>query len=105
MQESPEKEQVVKVVIFGEEYPIRGYADRESILRVADYVDKKMREIALRSKNRSPNKVAILTALNLADELLYLKDQSENEQTEIEDRAKNLMDILDSSLSSSDNSQ
>ena len=69
MSDNQKTEEVVKVTIFGEEYSIRGYADTEYILRVADYVDKKMREIALRSKNRAPHKIAVLTALNLADEL------------------------------------
>jgi len=96
------KEQVVKVVIFGEEYPIRGHADPEYILRVAEYVDKNMREIALRSKNRSPQKIAVLTALNFAGELLELKDKNKGETSEAETKAKNLLDLLDSTLPDSE---
>lgn len=96
------KEQVVKVVIFGEEYPIRGYADREYILRVAEYVDKNMREIALRAKNRSPKKIAVLTALNFAGELLDLKDKSEVDLSKAENKAKNLLELLESSIPDSE---
>lgn len=89
-------------MIFGEEYPIRGHSDPDYILRVAEYVDKNMREIALRSKNRSPQKIAVLTALNFAGELLELKDKNEGELTETESKAKNLLELLDSTLGDSD---
>lgn len=102
MNDVSDKSKVVKVVIFGEEYPVRGYADEDYILRVAEYVDKKMREIALSSKNRSPNKIAVLTALNLADELLEIKEGGKSDLEKFEDKAKNILDILDSSLPTSE---
>jgi len=102
MPDFADKEQVVKVVIFGEEYPIRGLADSDYILRVAEYVDKNMREIALRSKNRSPQKIAVLTALNFAGELLELKEKSKGEISEAESKAKNLLELLDSTLGDSE---
>jgi cell division protein ZapA len=104
MSDVSNKEQVLRITIFGEEYPIRGYADREHILRVAEYVDKKMREIALKSKNRSSNKIAVLTALNLADELLELKQEKDSDLNQVEDRAKNILEMLDSSLPDLDGS-
>jgi cell division protein ZapA len=96
-----DKKQTVKVIIFGEEYPILGSADPEYILRVADYVDKKMREIASKSKNKSPDKLAILTALNIAGELIDLEDNKTDSLTQVEDRAKNILELLDSRLSES----
>jgi len=98
MPEISDKSKVVKVTIFGEEYSIQGNAESEYMLRVADCVDKKMREIALRSKNRSPQKIAVLAALNLADELLDLRDKAESDQSITENKARNLLDMLDSSL-------
>lgn len=98
MTEASEKEKAVRVTIFGEEYSIRGTAGTEYILRVADFVDKKMREIALRSKNRAPNKIAVLTALNLAGELLDIKEQSSRELDEVESKAKNILELLDNRL-------
>ncbi len=102
MKDISDKDKVVKVVIFGEEYPIKGYADEEHILRVGSYVDKKMREIALRSKNRSPNKIAVLTALNLADELLSLDDKAKEDIEKVEDKAKGILEMLDNSLADSE---
>jgi cell division protein ZapA len=90
--------QTVKVSIFGEEYSIRGYADPEYILRVADLVDKRMREVALKSKNRSPGKVAVLAALNLAGELVDAQTGTKSNLNQVEDRAKNILELLDSTL-------
>ncbi|UCD16904.1 MAG: cell division protein ZapA [Candidatus Zixiibacteriota bacterium] len=98
MADISDKEKTVKVVIFGEEYPIRGDADSEYILRVADYVDRRMKEIALKSKNKSPNRIAILAALNIAGEYLDLKDTKVTDLSEVEDRAKSILDLLDSKL-------
>jgi cell division protein ZapA len=102
MQEVSDKDRVVRVTIFGEEYSIKGHADENHIVRVAQYVDKKMRDIALKSKNRSPNKIAVLTALNLADRLLNLEDQSKEDREQVEDKAKNILELLDSSLTDSE---
>jgi len=94
-------EETVKVTIFSEEYSIRGVADKEYILRVADYVDKKMREIALKSKNRAPNKIAVLTALNLAGELLDYKEKDDRELNEVDEKAKGFLELLNGALSES----
>jgi cell division protein ZapA len=102
MSDIENKKQTVKVVIFGEEYPIQGSADPEYILRVASYVDKKMREIASRSKNKSLDKIAILTALNIAGELLDQDSQKSSDIIKMEDQAKTILELLDSKLSISD---
>lgn len=68
----------VAVSIFGEEYVVKGSSNREQILVVAAYVDQRMRQIAERSPRLSFGKVAVLTALNLADELLKLQNDYDN---------------------------
>ncbi len=59
---------VVSVKIFGQEYTISSLKSREYIMKVADYVDSKMNEIG-EGGNQSASAVAVLTAINLADEL------------------------------------
>jgi cell division protein ZapA len=60
---------VVKVNIFGTEYPIKGDSDADYVQDVASYVNNKMIEIEKSLTAKSLIKVAILAALNIADEL------------------------------------
>ncbi len=99
MPDISDKNQVAKVVIFGEEYSVRSSDDHEYVLSVAEYVDKKMRDIAAKNKSMSPNKIAILTALNLAGELFDIKRKSGDDLSEVDSRAKNILEMLDKKLS------
>ncbi len=98
MPDISDKKTTVKVTIFGEEYPVRGAADPEYIIRVADYVDKKMREIASKSKIKTPDKIAILTALNIAGELFDMEAGKSDSLSEVESRTRNILELLDSKL-------
>lgn len=60
---------VLKVNIYGNDYPIKGNTDVEYIRKVAKYVDTKMREVNKSVASESTLKVAILAALNITDEL------------------------------------
>ncbi len=66
----------VTVTIMGEEYTIRGTATSEEMERTALYVDRLMRSLSENNNHMSRHKIAVLTAINLADELLKLKQGS-----------------------------
>ncbi|MCK4857414.1 MAG: cell division protein ZapA [candidate division Zixibacteria bacterium] len=93
-----DKKQTVTVNIFGEEYPIKGNADSEYILKVASYLDGKMREISERNANKSPTKIAILAALNITDELFQAQSVTSREIKDLEEKTKTLIDWLDEKL-------
>ncbi|MEW5785378.1 MAG: cell division protein ZapA [Bacillota bacterium] len=63
----------ITVTIMGEEYTIRGSASPETMQKVARYVDDLMGALAHKNGHMSRHKIAVLTAINLADELLKLK--------------------------------
>jgi cell division protein ZapA len=90
----------VNVKIFGEEYPLRSGddADEGYMSRVADHVDRSMREIAERSPNLSTTKVAILAALNITDELFTERRDSERKVSEVHNRARGILTWLDERL-------
>jgi cell division protein ZapA len=90
------------VEIFGREYKIRGVADEQYILKVAGYVDKKMREVSTGSSLPSHDRLAILAALNIADELFQERKQSSEVHSNIEQKAHKLIGILDQNLQSGD---
>lgn len=64
----------VNVKIFGEDYVVKGTEDPEYIQMLAAYVDRKMQSISQRMPNLPATKVAVLAALNLADELSKLQE-------------------------------
>jgi len=63
------------VKICGKEYVMSGYESEEYIHRVAIYVDRKMSELKSQYVNLNPNTLSVLTAINVADDLLKLQDQ------------------------------
>ena len=64
----------VAVHILGEEYVLKGSSSTEEMYRVGLYVDQLMKSLAEKNVQMSKQKVAVLAALNLADELLKLKE-------------------------------
>ena len=64
----------VTVNIFNEEYVVKGDEEPDYIEMLASYVDRRMRMVQQRNVNLSTSKVAVLTALNLADELNKLQE-------------------------------
>lgn len=69
------EDQKVSVQIFGELHVIRGKGSEEHIKNLARDVDKKMHEVALKFPRLAAHQVAILVALNLADELSKVKEE------------------------------
>lgn len=59
----------VTVIINGIEYNLRGKEDERYLSEVAAYVDNKIREISGSNKKLNTSSAAVLTAVNIADEL------------------------------------
>ena len=89
---------ILKVNIFGTEYPLRVSANIEYVQRIADYVDLKMREVQAAKPNRPIHQIAILAALNIADELLQQREVAKKKLTSYEDRVKEISQKLDVSI-------
>lgn len=90
----------VDVEIFGATYHVRGEHDREHLERLAEVVDSKMREIGEKVPTVDTGKIAILAALNLADELVQCNNQQEGERVEIMEKVAELTGVLTAALDS-----
>ncbi len=88
----------VKIQIFGQYYNIKGDIDEEYLDELAVYVDKKMKMIADQSPMLDTLKLAILTCLNIADELFTAKKAYEEKKREIEKRAGEILKSMDDYL-------
>ncbi|MDX1763339.1 MAG: cell division protein ZapA [bacterium] len=89
----------VNVKIFGQEFTIKGEDSPAYVESLAQFVDKKMREVASASSVITSHKVAMLTAINIADELFRLRKELKDKNQQVESKAADLMGLLDSALS------
>ncbi|MGI5911898.1 MAG: cell division protein ZapA [Syntrophomonadaceae bacterium] len=81
----------VTVNIFNEEYVVKGEENPDYIQMLAAFVDRRMKMIQQRNTNLSTTKVAVLTALNLADELNKLQEDYDELVKNLEEEKKNRM--------------
>jgi cell division protein ZapA len=87
----------VRVEIFDQAYNLRG-SDPEYIMKLAEYVDGKMRAVAEQTHTVDTVRVAVLAALNIADEYHLLKRNQDSGTVEYIKRANNLSNALDEVL-------
>jgi len=66
------------VEIFGQVYHVRGDGDPDYLTELARFVDTRMREVAAQVATVDPMKIAILAALNIADEFSRYRKQRED---------------------------
>jgi len=87
----------VRVEIFDQAYNLRG-SDPEYILKLAEYVDAKMRAVAEATNTIDTVRLAVLAALNIADEYHLLTRKQESGTTDYQKRAKLLANAIDEAL-------
>lgn len=78
------------VKICGKEYVMAGFESEEYIHRVAIYVDRKMTDLKNQYVNLNPNTLSVLSAINIADDLLKLQEQFDALSKEHEELSEEL---------------
>jgi len=68
----------IEVEIFGQTYNVRGEGDPEYLKELARFVDTRMRDVAAQVATVDPLKIAILAALNIADEFSRYRRRRED---------------------------
>ena len=89
---------VVTVEIAGQRYPIRSALDERYVTELAAYVDQKMRAASDAAPASDMLGLAILVALNLADEFFRARDQQSSASGELNERAMRLEAMVDGIL-------
>ena len=82
------------VEILGQKFTISSEAEEAYMLKVAGYVDCKMQELMQGSKPVAKSNVAMLAALNIADELHRLKDSHEAVLNRLDQLSKRISTTL-----------
>lgn len=95
-------EGAVDVEIFGRRYRLRSSQPGEDLGRIAAYVDRRMRELAQYLPQQDSVKLAVLAALNIAEELFREQQTDPGTRTErIRERVEGLIAKVDAALGAS----
>jgi cell division protein ZapA len=93
-----EKPNLVKVEIFGQTYAVRAGADPGYVEKLAAYVDEQMREVSRGGGAVDSVRIAVLAALNLADECFGLRQKVEEGEKGARSRVEKLARELGAAL-------
>src|ERR1700674_1436490 len=88
----------VKVQIFGQTYSIQGELDGKYVQKLAKYVDEKMHEIADVTKTVDTQKVAVLAALAIADELHSMQRDLGDHDELLREQAERCLTLVERAL-------
>jgi cell division protein ZapA len=86
---------VIPVEISGQRYPIRTLLEPEYVARLAAYVDEKLRAAADSTPTGDSLRLAVVAALNIADELFRCRERNNARDGEIAERAGELERLVD----------
>jgi cell division protein ZapA len=92
---------VISVEIHGQRYPIRSSLDQDYVLRLAAYVDDKIGAAADSTPTGDSLRLAVLAALNIADELFRIREATRAKDSRIAERASELEQLVDRVLMAS----
>ena len=87
----------IKVKIFGSEYPLRGESE-ELTKKVAGYVDGMISSIHEKIPEQPLLTVAVLSALNITEDLFKEQDKNQLITAHLEDEVGRMNDFLDQCL-------
>ena len=92
-------DKIIEIEIYNQKYKIRvkGEEDEKYISHLTSYIDQKMREVAVKSKTAYRLKVAVLAALNIADEL-FLSQKKFDSLVEVIGHMENEIESLEAYL-------
>jgi cell division protein ZapA len=86
---------VIPVEIHGQRYPIRSTLDPDYVARLATYVNEKMHAASETTSSPDALRVAVLAALNIADELFRTRDATRDQEGRLAERAEELERLVD----------
>ena len=89
---------MAKITIYGKTYSLKSSSSEVSIEEAAAYVDAKMHELAGLGKNPPSLDLAVLAALNIAQETLQLQKKTQVKDQDQDEKIEQLVDALENEL-------
>ncbi len=91
----------VKIEIYDQSYNVHSDGNEESLKELAAYVDTKMREVAHATRTVDSLKVAVLAALNIADELFLAREGRQTIEGPLRERVEKCVALVEKALEAS----
>jgi cell division protein ZapA len=88
----------VKIEIYDQSYNVNADHDEAYLKELAAYVDGKMRSIAEATRTVDSLKVAVLTALNIADEMFSLRQRQQEVEGPLRKRVEKCVAMVEKAL-------
>ena len=89
---------IVKIEIYDQTYNFNADQNEEYLKKLAAYVDEKMREVAESTRTVDSLKVAVLAALNIADEMFTLRDRQQEIDGPLRKRVEKCVALVEKAL-------
>lgn len=89
---------VVPVQILGQEYKVRGESDAATVQRAAALLDETMKRVRERAGTVDSVDVAVLAALNLANRLVLLRDETASGRVVDERQLDDLLGLVEAAV-------
>jgi len=90
--------QPVKIRIRNQDYLLQGEGSEEGILRLAQFLNDKLKEVEENTEGLSEKKTAILAALNIASEYFQVLQERDELLSRIRERTRALIESIDSTM-------
>jgi cell division protein ZapA len=88
----------VKIDIYDQSYNVSAEQNEEYVKELADYVDTRMREVAEATRTVDSLKVAVLAALNIADELFAQRARQQRLEGPLRQRVETCVALVEKAL-------
>ncbi len=87
--------ELIKVKLFGREYTVKGQGDGRYVEELADHIRRRSRDIQAKSNVVTTLDLAVLTLLNITDEMFQYKQVKEQTIKELEEKTERLLEAMD----------
>lgn len=87
-----------RVQIFGQTFSVGGDLDEEYVQKLAAYVDEKMRAISNMTPTVDTQKIAVMAALAIADELHRLREERNDREELLKEQAERCLNLVERAL-------
>ena len=91
----------MKIEIYDQVYNVNADQNEEYLKEIAAYVDTKMRDVATATRTVDSVKVAVLAALNIADELFALRERQQEVDGPLRKRVEKCVALVEKALEQS----